>query len=495
MGKTILLCSIDDPLFVDIGQSLAKRGVNVFCTTKNYTSADLSSKINIPERNIVSATIFTKPSDEKLEYYYNSGIENFSSAIWNSQNECFHSFYSLIDSLSVVSNSLQTYQKLYKRIFLYWLGFFSRQAIDCVFFPSTPNQGWDNILFYIARSMKIKTRVLFRTSLADRVFFSIGYGLDEEENLPVKIKSSTDKYDFENENYTYRKSSWGNYSNLRNEIAIEGSAQDNFVSIKNKTENKKFKALEKKFEAVNEKTSFFLNSNNIVNQNFIYKRYLDHVKKLRQFYDDNTSSFLRDCPFIIVALHCDPGRTTQPEAGVFEDQFLAIQILERALPEDWCIYLKEHPRQFDKRRSSIKQLHYRSIDDYNRLLSLKKVKLLPVTTNLSNIIVHAQAAMTCTGSIGWEALEKGVPAIVFGKPWYSGCDSCYPVASVFECKRVMKELSHKTTVSVQDDVRNFLKRFYPKTFLGTTRYMFTELSEISYDKLLNSMVKNFLNAV
>ena len=51
--------------------------------------------------------------------------------------------------------------------------------------------------------------------------------------------------------------------------------------------------------------------------------------------------------FLLFALHFQPERSTMPEGGIFNDQILALKLLSQNIPDNFIIYVKEHPRQFD----------------------------------------------------------------------------------------------------------------------------------------------------
>ncbi len=75
--------------------------------------------------------------------------------------------------------------------------------------------------------------------------------------------------------------------------------------------------------------------------------------------------------YIFFPLHYQPEKNTSPLGGVFENQLLAVKILSEAVPENWIIYVKEHPRQFSY---VMRQRHYRDIDYYEKLLGIPKVQ-------------------------------------------------------------------------------------------------------------------------
>ncbi|KKM16918.1 hypothetical protein LCGC14_1680950, partial [marine sediment metagenome] len=50
--------------------------------------------------------------------------------------------------------------------------------------------------------------------------------------------------------------------------------------------------------------------------------------------------------YIYFAAPYQPESSTCPNAGVYEDLFLVLDILSASIPDDWTIYYKEHPTTF-----------------------------------------------------------------------------------------------------------------------------------------------------
>lgn len=113
--------------------------------------------------------------------------------------------------------------------------------------------------------------------------------------------------------------------------------------------------------------------------------------------------------YIYFPLHLQPELTTSALGGAFSDQMLAIEMLSSWLPKGYFIYLKENPKQTEKQRGPL---------FYKRLAALKNVRLLSRTENSIALIKNSIGVATVTGTAGWEALFHGKPVLVFGLAWY-----------------------------------------------------------------------------
>jgi hypothetical protein len=127
-------------------------------------------------------------------------------------------------------------------------------------------------------------------------------------------------------------------------------------------------------------------------------------------------------PFIFVALHYQPEQTTSPTGSVFVDQAVMIDMLARSVPADWLIYVKEHPFQFFP--SSLGE-RSRSVEFYDDLLAHPNVRLVPWSVSPFELIDHAQAVATVTGTTGIEAALRGRPVLAFGYAWYRDCEGVF----------------------------------------------------------------------
>lgn len=127
-------------------------------------------------------------------------------------------------------------------------------------------------------------------------------------------------------------------------------------------------------------------------------------------------------PYVYVALHFQPERTTSSLGGVFGDQYLVVDMLARCVPDGWKVYVKEHPSQFYPPFAGERSRHS---DLYADLLALPNVELVSLSTSTFQLIDHAMAIATVTGTVGWEAVIRGKPALAFGSPWYRYCDGVF----------------------------------------------------------------------
>ena len=157
--------------------------------------------------------------------------------------------------------------------------------------------------------------------------------------------------------------------------------------------------------------------------------------------------------FVYATLQYQPESQTCPQAGVFADQLLMIETLSAALPAGWLIYVKEHPALWLV--LGVKFYNFRPKGYYETLASLKNVKVVPVETNSFQLIRHSQAVATGAGSVGWEALLRSKPVLVFGYPWYQHCEGAFKVTDTASCKEALEKIKKGYAASAQQMI-NYL---------------------------------------
>lgn len=116
-----------------------------------------------------------------------------------------------------------------------------------------------------------------------------------------------------------------------------------------------------------------------------------------------------DQKFIYFALQQQPEMTTSAIGHKYRDQVLAIEDLARLLPEDVKIYVKENPKQMGFSRGPM---------FFHRLARIPAVEIMPSYADTHQLTDASLAVATITGTVGWEAICKGKPAICFGDTWY-----------------------------------------------------------------------------
>ena len=114
--------------------------------------------------------------------------------------------------------------------------------------------------------------------------------------------------------------------------------------------------------------------------------------------------------YVVYFLQYQPERTSLPEAFGFEQQIRAINLLRACTPKEITIYVKEHPSTFMNKCDVFNRHPY----IYEIISKTKGVKLLNLQNDNFQIIDRSILVATLTGTVGNEALARGIPVVYFG---------------------------------------------------------------------------------
>jgi len=121
--------------------------------------------------------------------------------------------------------------------------------------------------------------------------------------------------------------------------------------------------------------------------------------------------------YIYIPLHCQPETTTSIYGKWHENQIHMIEVLSKAAPVGYTIYVKEHGYLFSNRPFYF----------YKEIKKLPNVKLLSPYEDSFDLIKNSSMIATITGSTGWEALFFKKPVLTFGNVFYNVYDNVYNV--------------------------------------------------------------------
>ena len=175
-------------------------------------------------------------------------------------------------------------------------------------------------------------------------------------------------------------------------------------------------------------------------------------------------------PFIFVALQCEPERQTCPSGGVFGNQYLMIDLLSKCVPDNWLIYVKEHPSQFKSYQIAERS---RTAAFYDQINELPNVQLVSLETNSFELIDHAIASASVSGTVGWESVVRSKPMMLFGYSWYTGCHGVFVThtqAQLISAIRTIKNNYHVDPKKVRlfasvlenEGIAGYIDRIYEK---------------------------------
>ena len=73
---------------------------------------------------------------------------------------------------------------------------------------------------------------------------------------------------------------------------------------------------------------------------------------------------------------------------------------------------------------------------FHRLSRIPGVEFVPSNTNTHALSKNAQFVASVSGTVGWEAIRQGTPAMVFGAAWYGSFEGVVGTKLVLILKRL-----------------------------------------------------------
>lgn len=220
-----------------------------------------------------------------------------------------------------------------------------------------------------------------------------------------------------------------------------------------------------------------------------------HMYHLRDFYESNTKVPDLNADYIYYPLQFQPERTSIPMGRHFADQLLGLNMLVKSLPPDWYVYVKEHPRQFTD--NPVRARLGRSTRFYEALIGIQpdKVRLMSISMSSDALLRNSRCVATVAGTAGWEAVRIGIPALVFGTPWYINCPGVFQVSSAAECASILDRVRLEETVDL-NEVQAFAEWIGAEaSFPGYIGDVFAEASKLSPDENARSYAKAIASRV
>jgi hypothetical protein len=188
-------------------------------------------------------------------------------------------------------------------------------------------------------------------------------------------------------------------------------------------------------------------SKNIQNSKLSYSKFLIYKintirKKLenKRSYNKLAQTHIdTNKPYIFCALQYQPEKSTCPLGGRFVNQILMIELLSKNLPHGWNLFVKEHPSQFVLDYTRYGEL-YRNKEFYRKITKFPNTYLIPMNTDVFNMIDRSSAVASVTGTICWEAAIRGKYALNFGHSWLKGCEGVLEIFNNQDLENALKIL-------------------------------------------------------
>jgi hypothetical protein len=208
-------------------------------------------------------------------------------------------------------------------------------------------------------------------------------------------------------------------------------------------------------------------------------------KRLQAHYRQLAKNVDLSVPYIFVALQCEPERQSCPVGGVFTHQYLMIDMLSKLVPEGWKVYVKEHRSQFKKYQSAERS---KTDESYDFIAGMPKVELVPLDMTAFELIDHAQATVTVSGTVGWESLVRGKPVLLFGHSWFRACKGVFMTHTVEDCKSAIQAIKNGFQINA-NEVKCFAQAVEQSSYRGYVDPVYEQMDTISSEENTTNLAK------
>ena len=135
-------------------------------------------------------------------------------------------------------------------------------------------------------------------------------------------------------------------------------------------------------------------------------------------------------------LQFEPEKTSIPDGGLYGDQLAAVRAVAEGLDGRLPLVVCEHPSQLTLLSRGFRVRRPRF---YDELANIPNVLIAPLGYPRADLMRRTSIAITLQGSIGLEAIARGVPAIALGHPWYSPLSGIFGPTEAKHLSRIIEE--------------------------------------------------------
>tara|TARA_R110000850_G_scaffold125586_16_gene244067 strand:- start:3135 stop:4706 length:1572 start_codon:yes stop_codon:yes gene_type:complete len=378
-------------------------------------------------------------------------------------------FLRMVDRIDYAEvHSYTARRGLYYKHVRFWSGVLDNYQPKVVFFPATPHQLYDFVLYSLCQLRGIRTIMFGLAFDLNRVFckddITQGSGVIAPSYAAMlQSHSGMMGTSFDSDVETRLTRITKSYDEGMPQFMVQQQTEDQkqpgrltFRNVARTTWNAVRGSLGIITAALSSDPARWQTAETIhrsISEN-LYRDVIGPLRltSLRRYYESLTSIEDISENFIYLPLAYQPEQSSSPEGGMFVEQALIVDMLSKMIPPGWKIFIKEHPSQFRYFMGTNKAS--RSHAFYDELLNRPNVRFLPLASNPFALIDGARAVATVTGTSGWEALVRGKPVLHFGYPWWQGCEGAHYTPDIESCRLALAKVSEKVEVD-REKVRLF----------------------------------------
>lgn len=454
--------------------------LNIFILNTPHDSWENYLIEDFKKKNLAKNIIVQKAAGESKKKFLKLGSEGLRGQYRHIPNTIYNNLYGhlyqFMDMYSRVSlhnsgnyNELNVHQFLdhFNLMINYYYNLFIENEIDLFIHNNSPHVGYDYIPHLLAEELGIKTLYLEQTQFPNKFFYYWKFNDFGEFKTAKNLFEHGPTIQLENK---FEKDL--PYMKLNRRDGFQLSSFKNWKSF-----NRDLNSYVPEYQLFKD----LLKSRYRGQAYYRYKlkkQYAKNGKRLRKEVDLNE-------PFVYFPLHLQPEKTTSSFGGKYSDQVLALEHLSSILPANWKLYVKENPKQ---------TYFMRNPEFFRRLERIPNLEFVSPEYNTYDLIRNAKVCATITGTVGWEAITGGKPAVIFGwGVWYKSLPGVYQFSFDLDLKNISSKKVDFEELQSKFEVLNgklapgiVLNEYYPSIYEGYDK----EENNIQVTKSLETIIKS-----
>ena len=336
--------------------------------------------------------------------------------------------------------------------------------IDLAIFQNMPHEIYDFVLYSILKSKNKKTFYFLQNQ------FEKYYEINESiENTYTLNNFSCDK----DIDINISKEITELYENMRD------ASYDPFYMSSTKAStilsfNRKLIFLKRNF---NQFTQILINKiKNIASYN-----------KAKKFFNKIAITADLNKKYVLIPLHYQPELTTSPKGGIFVFQELMIQMISNHIPNDWVVYVKEHP---------VQSFSYgRTLSFYENISKMNRVYFIDNKIDSFNLMKNSMVVGIVTGTLGFKAICNQKPVFVFGEVFYKFAPGAYQIKNKKDLINAFGKVENQEEEIDEDFTLKYLEKIKSNFYYGYTDSYYSQILSIDVKSNVTSLVNNLYEKI
>lgn len=477
MDKTIFLIECSAPHWVPVAARLAEKQIDIGCWVA-WRHAEHHIREAFPGE-VFHDTLYAKMGlNSTGEEERGDSFDAACELVWRTEGQTVYDQMNRFDysrDMRHIERSL-----LFYRILIFWRKKLSNLQPDLVVFPAPPHVVYDYVILCLCRVLGIKTLMFEEATIYPPYCLAmddyVTGSIDLRRAVQLKPAPSERSINLAKKlrgDYLGAKPEREILAHKARDLALRAGVQ----SIRINRENARLQEQSGSELRLVNQSSVYKEKGKNLRSSFIGKfagtRYYQQqvwewfeTKKLQRIYNENAATELVG-PAIYVPLAGQPERTTNPQADIYTQQLLMVNILAHAVPEGWRIWVKEHPNQFHPQFAANM---CRSDEFYLGLKALDNVQIVNESFDPFVLIDQAIAVATTGGTTALEAVARGKPVLLFGYAWFRDCPNIFSVRSAADVQSILRDSGFAREPIVHGDFESFLEAITLGCFRGLADY-------------------------